>query len=73
VESLRLENAGRGILVRGAVDFKRIADLQMEALPEKKPGSAGPRPRGTWVRLSGPVEALQVTVPRKPAPAPPKR
>jgi hypothetical protein len=58
LESLRLDDGGGRIRVWGTVNFKRVADLQVQALGPKgaKPGNGG------LLRLSGTLEALKVAV-----------
>jgi hypothetical protein len=65
VESLRLHNRGRGILVQGTVNLDRVADLQVQEIREEgQPAASG------LLRLFGPLDALQVTSqPKKMAPS----
>ncbi len=63
MDSLRLGNGPAAVLVKGTVNFARVADLQVNALPAHTGNSAsGPALRS--LRLAGPMEALRVTVER---------
>jgi hypothetical protein len=63
VDSLRLGAGPGAVLVKGTVNFARVADLRVEPLPAQS-ANVSSRAAPRLLRLTGPVEALRVTLER---------